>query len=93
MSVEAILKEFLSKPDSLPYMIHESAFIEPSVITFSQDVRDACEANLCGMYGKCWSCPPGVGKWQELRDHYRATAMRLSSLQSTSLRIRSTSKE
>ena len=24
------------------------------------------------MYGKCWSCPPGVGKWQELRDHYKS---------------------
>lgn len=72
MSVETILKEFLNEPDSLPYMIHESAFIKTSLITFSQDVRDACEANLCGMYGKCWSCPPGVGKWQELRDHYKS---------------------
>ena len=28
--------------------------------------RDACAANRCGMYGKCWTCPPDVGDIHEL---------------------------
>lgn len=23
--------------------------------------RDICESNGCGMYGKCWMCPPDIG--------------------------------
>ena len=26
------------------------------------------------MYGKCWTCPPGVGLWEELREHYHSYA-------------------
>ena len=81
MSVEAILKEFLSEPDSLPYMIHESAFIEPSVITFSQDVRDACEANLrqvLVMSARSWKMAGTARSLQELRScvclRYKARA-------------------
>ncbi|MDD6203723.1 MAG: DUF2284 domain-containing protein [Firmicutes bacterium] len=70
MSVEQILKNFLDRSESLPYPIHEAAFLAPETITFCQEVRDACKANMCGMYGRCWTCPPGVGSWQELRDHY-----------------------
>lgn len=28
--------------------------------------RDMCAANSCGMYGKCWMCPPDVGEIHEL---------------------------
>lgn len=35
-------------------------------IPFSQAVADACKANRCGKYGTCWTCPPGVGHWQEI---------------------------
>lgn len=58
-------------PDSVP-QIHESAWIDPAEIPFSADVRKMCEDNRCGMYGKCWTCPPGVGHWEDLRDKYRA---------------------
>ena len=54
--------------------VHESAFIEPEVIPFKAEVRKACEQNLCGMYGKCWTCPPGVGDWEQLRDKYHGYA-------------------
>ena len=30
-------------------------------IPFSAEVTKACEQNLCGRYGKSWTCPPGVG--------------------------------
>lgn len=75
MSIETVL--YALQNDSsilLPYPIHESAFLIPSTIPFSAEVRKACEANLCGMYGKCWTCPPGVGLWEELREHYHSYA-------------------
>ena len=60
-----------SLPDSVP-QIHESAWVNPADIPFSADVRKMCEDNRCGMYGKCWTCPPGVGDWEVLRDKYQA---------------------
>ncbi|MBP2133632.1 putative metal-binding protein [Methanomicrobium sp. W14] len=48
--------------------IHEYAFTKPENITFSEDVRKACEKNLCGMYGKSWACPPAVGAIEECSD-------------------------
>ncbi len=52
------------------YLTHKDIFqyktINSAEIPFSQSVVDACKANLCGRYGTCWTCPPGVGEWQEL---------------------------
>ena len=28
--------------------------------------RDMCASNLCGMYGRCWTCPPDIGEIEEL---------------------------
>jgi predicted metal-binding protein len=28
--------------------------------------RDACAANTCGKYGKCWTCPPDVGNAEQM---------------------------
>ena len=58
-------------PAHLP-PIHEFQWIDPATVPFSADVRKMCEDNRCGMYGKCWTCPPGVGDWELLRDKYRA---------------------
>jgi len=41
--------------------IHEHAFLESNQVIFSDEVRSLCERNACGMYGKSWACPPGVG--------------------------------
>lgn len=71
MSIEQILRQLAEKPDSLPYPLWESAFLSPKTISFSEEVRKACEANLCGMYGKCWTCPPGVGHWQALQEQFQ----------------------
>ena len=30
-------------------------------IVLSAEFRSACEANQCGLYGKCWMCPPAIG--------------------------------
>ena len=74
MSVETVLCALQKDCSSLPYPIHESAFLAPAAIPFSAEVRRACEANLCGRFGKCWTCPPGVGRWEDLRDHYHRYA-------------------
>jgi len=30
--------------------------------------REMCESNSCGMYGKCWTCPPDIGPFDKLQE-------------------------
>lgn len=46
--------------------------IEQSQIVLSAEFRKACEMNSCGVFGKCWMCPPDVGPIDELMDKVRA---------------------
>ena len=39
--------------------------LDVSTIELKNEVRDMCATNTCGMYGKCWSCPPGCGSVEE----------------------------
>ena len=39
----------------------EYAVIPTAEIVFSPDLIQACEANVCGNYNKCWTCPPAIG--------------------------------
>lgn len=48
--------------------VFDSRIIDSSEIPFSEEVVKYCEMNSCGMYGKLWTCPPGVGK---LKDNER----------------------
>ena len=52
--------------------IHEYAFLESQHLVFSREVRDLCEKNACGMYGKSWACPPAVGSIEHCIDHCSA---------------------
>lgn len=47
--------------------IFQYQIISSKQIPFSESVVEACRANLCGKYGACWTCPPGVGSLEELR--------------------------
>lgn len=38
-----------------------ASIINTSNISFEPEFRKMCESNSCGMYGKCWTCPPHVG--------------------------------
>lgn len=38
-----------------------AALIPIEEISFEPAFRDACMQNFCGMYGRCWMCPPDVG--------------------------------
>lgn len=40
--------------------------VKVSDIPFYVDFRQMCEMNSCGLYGKCWMCPPDIGAIDEL---------------------------
>lgn len=40
-------------------------------IVLSAAFRDICKSNICGMYGRCWMCPPDVGEIEVLMDEVR----------------------
>jgi predicted metal-binding protein len=46
----------------------EYAVIPTGSITFSPELLKACEANVCGMYNKSWTCPPAVGPLEKQRE-------------------------
>lgn len=69
--MDEMLQTYLKDPEKQPWPVAEWAFTRPEEIPFAAVVRAACEANLCGRYGTCWTCPPGVGEWEALRDEYR----------------------
>lgn len=48
--------------------VHEYAFVDTKDVPFMQYVVEACEKNYCGMYGKTWQCPPGVGDPKTLKE-------------------------
>lgn len=50
--------------------IFQQAFGKTADVKFQTEVRAACEKNYCGMYGKCWVCPPGVGDLDSLAKKY-----------------------
>ena len=60
-------EQYLNRPDIFEYKV-----IGTSVIPFSPAVVEACARNACGMYGKRWTCPPGVGTLQELEKRIKA---------------------
>lgn len=43
-----------------------AAVISTESIQTDISFRDMCERNACGLYGKCWMCPPDVGDIYEL---------------------------
>jgi predicted metal-binding protein len=41
--------------------------MKPADVIFSEEVRDICTQNKCGMYGSSWACPPAVGSVEECK--------------------------
>ncbi len=39
-------------------------------LKFQEEVVASCKMNYCGMYGKTWMCPPGVGTLDSLVEKY-----------------------
>ena len=51
--------------DIKQFPIHEYAFMKSTDVIFSEEVRNLCKQNKCGMYGSSWACPPAVGSVEE----------------------------
>ena len=47
-------------------LLEEGAFKACAVtqdrLVFSKEFRTICERNQCGVYGRCWACPPDCGE-------------------------------
>ena len=61
------IEKYLSHPGIFRYQL-----ISTDRIPFSRSVREACEQNTCGKYGKSWACPPGVGTPEALEARIRS---------------------
>jgi predicted metal-binding protein len=46
----------------------EYAVIPTVDIVFSNELLKACETNTCGMYNKCWTCPPASGSIEKQKE-------------------------
>ena len=44
------------------------AVIPADKLVFDRELRKYCEENVCGNYGKNYSCPPFCGTPEEMRD-------------------------
>ena len=40
--------------------------VGPEHFVVHRDLLACCQANACGKYGRCWTCPPQVGTPEEL---------------------------
>lgn len=51
-----------------------AAYFDPQTVSFedAEILREACEANDCGKYGKFWTCPPSVGTVQQCADRFKS---------------------
>ena len=45
-----------------------TCIIDVADIKTSLDFRAICATNACGVYGRCWQCPPYIGEAQDLID-------------------------
>ena len=44
----------------------KASVINASDIVTDKVFRDMCASNACGMYGRCWTCPPDAGEIEAL---------------------------
>lgn len=49
----------------------KAAVIDVESIVLSASFRDICKSNGCGMYGRCWMCPPDIGEIDALMAEVR----------------------
>ncbi|MBQ3102829.1 MAG: DUF2284 domain-containing protein [Oscillospiraceae bacterium] len=60
-------------PDELLQLVFSlgadaAALCDAELIRYDAQFRDICRSNACGMYGKCWMCPPAVGSIEEMME-------------------------
>lgn len=47
--------------------IFQAAALKITPDDFHEETREWCLRNICGCYGRCWSCPPAVGSVEQWR--------------------------
>ena len=57
-------KELIQK--TLDLGAYKASVIDAKAIVLDRAFRAMCESNACGVYGKCYMCPPDVGDIDEL---------------------------
>lgn len=50
----------------------KATVIQAKDIVLSATFRDICARNSCGMYGRCWMCPPDIGDIEPLMAQVRS---------------------
>ncbi len=50
----------------------KAAIVGQDAIVLNASFRALCEANRCGIYGRCYTCPPDVGPVEELMARVRS---------------------
>ena len=58
-------------PAPLKMGAYKSNIIETGKIETDRSFRDMCASNACGVYGKCYMCPPDVGEIETLMAEVR----------------------
>ena len=46
---------------ALAFGFEHAALMDPAAAAVRPEVREMCAANLCGSFGRSWSCPPACG--------------------------------
>ncbi len=49
-----------------------AALVAVDQIKLDARFREMCASNACGMYGKCWTCPPDVGEIEDVMAKLRS---------------------
>lgn len=52
--------------------VKKAVVISTEDIVMSASFRDICQSNACGMYGRCWMCPPDIGNIDALMAKVRS---------------------
>lgn len=51
---------------------NKAAIIRTEDIMLDASFRDICASNSCGLYGRCWMCPPDIGEIEPLMAKVRS---------------------
>lgn len=51
---------------------NNAELIDAKDIVCDRKFREQCAVNACGVYGKCWMCPPDIGDIDELIEEVRS---------------------
>lgn len=51
---------------------YKATVIPVQSIVLDPSFRDICASNSCGLYGRCWMCPPDIGEIGPLMERVRS---------------------